>query len=122
MGFRSVFISEHYSIEWPAWFVERWKESVFFDEDNKGLIASRFEGKMHDLFSEIFTDVQKVLKARECNNSNREKLVFVILHECRGITRVEVHQDKIWYSEPKTWDILYGGGPSHSYCYECSDI
>lgn len=126
MGFRSSFVTEHFGQIVPLWFVEKYKDRVFFgksngrDDDGQPhlLLASQLERKFYRAVAdeELFMDIQKVLK--EVNLD----IVFplVLVHECGGITRVEITQDSIRASEPTGWKEVEA--VEHDYCYGCSDL
>ena len=116
MGFRSTFVTEHYPIQWPQWFIDKYERSVFFPEKH-GSICSRFEAKTYMSWSELDVDIQKAINWDELKLDN---VVLVYLHECGGITRVQISKDNILYSEPKEWDETEC--VTHDYCYGCSDI
>lgn len=121
MGFRSTFISEVIIEPLPNWFKDKYKEVItFFD---KGNFASYGEHKTYYL-DDLITDLQKALLEIGCFKKNSEKydrkFVLVYLHECGGITRVEIHKEKIFYTEPTDW-IIRDLGIEHDHCYGCSD-
>lgn len=116
MGFRSTFTTECYSIEWPDWFVEKYKEWVHFPGDRKGSISSSTEGKTYGIFEDLHSDIQKVIDWEWLSPLN---FVLVYLHECGGITRCQIERDRIVWSEPDGWRET--DGVCHDYCYGCSD-
>lgn len=127
MGFRSVMISEDFDVELPQWFQEKHQSNINFtlkeDRSNLGHYYTSFpirtykERKFYSAFKdeEIFKDLQKVILERKMI-----QLVVVLLHECGGISRVEISQTEIQGSEPLTWKSV--DGVNHDYCYGCSDI
>lgn len=123
MGFRSTITTEHFGHTVPDWFVEKWPWLQFgtsHDGNNttpKLLITSRREAKFYSEFrnEELLKDVQKVLKEVDV-----KKLVAVLLHECGGVTRIEITQNDIRGSEPTGWREVEG--VTHDYCYDCSDL
>lgn len=129
MGFRSVFITKDQGYELPAWFLEKWGDWWNFHVRNDGKkflpISSKFEQKMYGgtefsdkgLSDELHGDLQRVLC--EQKDDYGFPLVLVWLHECGGITRVEIHKDRILFSEPSDWEEAQGC--THSYCGGCSD-
>lgn len=46
-------------------------------------------------------------------------MILVWLHECGGITRIEIHNDRILWSEPEEWKKV--DNITHEYCNGCSD-
>lgn len=113
MGFRSTFVTEDYSVEWPEWFKEKYDGWINFN----GCISSTTEGKTYGVFSSLAEDIQKALKEAKAELSLGFVLIF--LHECGGITRYEIHPDRINISEPSGWDKV--DDITHHYCYGCSD-
>src|SRR4051812_38813843 len=119
MGFRSTFITEDYPLKMPDWFREKYGRFVFFDAKGYLPIASRVEIKTYSgLGAELAQDLQRILIA--ANDSTLSEFVLVWLHECGGVTRVEIHKDKILYSEPVVWEKVED--ITHDYCYGCSDV
>lgn len=126
VGFRSVFITEDTGLDLPAWFLDKWREWWHFHEyevdgqKKLGLpCSSKFEHKIYNLDG-WHEDLQRVLRENTESIYKDHKLVLVWLHECNGVSRVEITRDKIVWTEPTGWEIQEDG-PSHSYCYGCSD-
>jgi hypothetical protein len=115
MGFRSTFITQDLGGPLPDWFVEKWKNSLHFNEGNRLPISSKREGK-YDQADELLTDLQKVLPWED----EERALVLVWLHECGGITRLEISKRQIQFSEPATWKRC--DWPTHYNCFGCTDI
>jgi len=113
MGFRSTFCTQDYSIEWPLWFKEKYHTLCF----DGGISSSREYKKYGNYLGDLDEDIQKALN--ECGFGD-DNFILVYLHECGGITRVQIEKDKIYYSEPTYWELTKGA--THSGCYECSDI
>lgn len=65
--------------------------------------------------TEMFLDIQKLMIAQDYNSD----IVFVLLHECEGITKVHIYKDKILGMEPTAWKSVTS--VTHNYCYGCSD-
>ncbi len=107
MGFRSTFITEDWGIlNWPEWFIEKYKHSITFNVDNNGAIASKHENKYYGHWSDLCGDIQK------CINENKEVLennlfpfILIWLHECGGIDKVQIYPDKIIYKHPINWEL-----------------
>jgi hypothetical protein len=126
MGFRSTLVTQHNYLPLPEWFIEKYKDRFYMngsdypDGTKNGLpIASRFEIKTYFPHGEeLPADIQKVI--RESADDTSIELVFVWLHECGGITRVQIDKDNIIYSEPTEWEVTQG--VTHHYCYGCSDV
>jgi len=125
MGFRSTLTTEHYWWEIPEWFTEKHGDMFNFgaltSKDGKTVpsfpIGSRTEKKYYSLLNEeeIFVDIQKLVR-----EYGLTEIVAVLLHECGGITRVAISQDKIRGSEPTGWKEVQA--VEHDYCYKCSDL
>lgn len=113
MGFRSSFTTQHYSISWPDWFIDKYTDHVWFWQ---GHLSSKGEWKEYSTYSELAEDIQKAIKWDKVRFKN---LVLVWLHECGGITRVQIEKDEIFLSEPFSWDAVTQ--VTHNYCYGCSD-
>lgn len=112
MGFRSTFVTQDLSVTWPDWFRAKYEGVVHFPQD-RGPISSIFEAKTYSLLSELPEDIRKCLSF-----SGRKKFVLIYLHECGGITRVEIREDDIVYTEPTGYCVT--DGVEHDYCYGCS--
>ena len=112
MGFRSLLIMETPIQDWPQDFIEKYEPCVNIDGY---ALSSKFEGKVYGGFplQTIVADIQAFLP-------EDEHAVGVYLHECGGITRVEIHEDEVLWTEPDGWRFAQGG-PMHDYCYGCSD-
>lgn len=115
MGFRSTFTIEDYRIKWPEWFVDKYKDSVWFNDDSTGVISSKHEAKTYGLFSDLHLDIQKAINWDNFSLN----IVLVYLHECGGITRCQISRSSIKWSEPTEWHET--NGIQHNYCYGCSD-
>lgn len=116
MGFRSTFTTQDYAIKWPEWFREKYNQTVYFPLEY-GIISSKHECKSYSTWGELEADIQKAIDWNEVSISN---LVLIWLHECGGITRVEISKDAIKYSEPVEWRRTER--IQHDYCDGCSDI
>lgn len=116
MGFKSTFTTEDLDITWPEWFCEKWKDLISFAaEGNSGSLHTKKEIKAYGDGVELLSDIQTCVK-----QTRIKKFVLVWLHECGGITRVQIEHDNIFYSEPETWSRT--DEITHHYCYECSDV
>lgn len=102
MGFRSVLATEHTRFKISDEFRKKYNWLNIPDEDPDGYcygpITSKFAVKFYDLFSEtdIFVDLQKQLKGDELINTT-------LIHECGGITHIQIRQDQIIARDPKEW-------------------
>lgn len=121
MGFRTTITTEDLSgIKLPKWFKDKWESSFNFGQGNNYkntmLITSKYEMKYYNAPDEdIFLDMQKIVKDKDISS-----FVVVMLHECGGITRVQIEKDKIRMSEPTKWKEV--DQVEHNYCYGCSDL
>ena len=61
MGFRSTFTTSDYSIKWPEWFKEKYRDTVAFRENGVGALHSIFEYKTYMTWGELHTDIQKAI-------------------------------------------------------------
>lgn len=113
MGFRTVFVSDDYSIRWPDWFREKYGGFTHIEES--GLIASTRETKAP--WFDLEKDVPRALK--ESGWDFEIDFVIIFLHECGGISRLQIDKDGAHFSEPTEW--ARWDAPTHSYCYGCSD-
>src|SRR5215216_4675987 len=101
MGFRSGFITEDIDKTLPQWFVDKWGAVVNFYNSNELPISSKREGKTYAGFADLVGDLQKAIEW----DDEQETLVLIWLHECGGITRVELTRDGIYYAEPTGWRV-----------------
>lgn len=118
MGFRSTFTTDDMGIEWPTWFVDKWKDWVHFafcNEQARGPISSRVEHKTYTKWEELPTDIQKVISTYPDDLKKRIRLLF--FHECGGCSCFEIKSQSIVITEPVAWrekdDI------THYSCGEC---
>src|SRR5436190_12529819 len=109
MGFRSTFITEDYGLALPQWFIDKWGDSAHFGETKNGdrlvtvlPISSKYEAKTYGIWGDLPEDIQRVMQEDKTWGSDTRDMdiVLIYLHECGGITRVEIHKDRILYSEP----------------------
>ena len=120
MGFRSVFITEDWAEEIPQWFVAKYPHLAYGNFDNKPNfpIAQLFESKFYGPFAkdERWLDIQRIIKESE----DLDAVTIILLHECGGVTRIQITKDAIIGQEPTEWRRV--DGVTHNYCYGCSDI
>lgn len=116
MGFRSTFITNDFKVDWPDWIKGKYAGSVWFPADGYGPLASLHEAKTYSLWAELPEDIQKAIDWAKRGSDWFFCIVF--LHECDGITRCEIHKDKILWTEPTGWRKTEG--VEHDYCYGCS--
>lgn len=122
MGFRSVMLTaDRAGVEVPASFFEKYEflQSVHNKETNKYYLplASTVERKFYDDLedTQVFKDIQELLKKSEY----QFPITVILLHECEGITKIEIHTDKIVGLEPTEWKKV--DRVEHNYCYGYSD-
>lgn len=119
MGFRSVFVTEDNSIDWPSWFVEKYQDIIRFSFSHKGIFCSPMEVKLYrEDLADFPKDIQKAINWD--NYQFMEELLIVILHECGGVTRLHVARYSIRWSEPTGW--MEVDDVTHHYCLSCSQI
>lgn len=99
MGFHSSFTTKEYDITWPDWFVEKYSELVNFGKNNWGCISSKQPKKYYMAFEFILQDIQRALNEQGFFNKHRDNFVFVYLHNCGDITRVQIEAENILFSE-----------------------
>jgi len=115
-------ITEDIGIEIPDWFYKKYREGFHFQTVNKKHkfpISSKFEMKTYfETYQNLIKDLQKLV-----DSDYGVSLVF--LHECGGITKVDIYKDHIYWGEPDGWINLkkdVDDGVTHNYCYGCSDL
>lgn len=118
MGFRSTFTTSSLYIQWPTWFRTKYEASCYIPQDAQHSLASKTERKTYTTWENLPEDIQTALN--ELNYGYDLPFILVYLHECGGITRVQIEKDHIYYSEPLKWQITEK--MTHAYCYGCSDI
>lgn len=123
MGFRSNFITEDLGgIEVPTWFTQKYPNHYCWRNNETGRyffpIMQPWESKFYSPLeeTEIFQDIQKILKERA--EKYPEQVVLVLLHECGGITLVCITRESITGREPLEWKEVES--VEHDYCYGCS--
>lgn len=114
MGFRSTFVTEDNVVRWPDWFREKYAN--FAHVPAEGVLSSKMECKTYFTWDGLAEDIRKAIDWAERD----WPFVFVWLHECGGITRVEIHQGGVWYNEPDGWANT--DGVTHWYCDGCSAV
>ena len=119
MGFRSTLTTSDYNVVWPPWFVEKYKECLTLGRDGHGPLGSLTEVKIYFSLPDLVTDIHKVLQDSFFTRPRLSPFELVYLHECGGITRVELYKDEIHYSEPTGWATV--PWVTHDYCDGCSD-
>lgn len=122
MGFRSTMITESIGVKVPVEFLEKYPwVNAYECEDGTFTfpLSSKFEVKFYSYFKDqaIFKDIQQLLHTAE--RTFDFPLTVVLLHECGGISRVEIRAESITGLEPYQWERAEG--VSHDYCYNCVD-
>jgi hypothetical protein len=117
MGFRSTFTTEQWGFDWPEWFREKYNDTICFREAGYGTIHASTEAKLYGGWLNLAEDIQKAIAWPE---ESKPSFVVLFLHECGGITRCQIQQDSIRWSEPASWKEVEES--THDYCYGCSDI
>lgn len=120
MGFRSSFIAQDYDQEWPEWFKKKYEPILNFGRDEKGALSTKHEFKQYEDGDGILEDIQKAVDWDLFKKYGRERFILVYLHECGGITRVEISKDRIRFSEPDAYTET--DGIEHDECYGCSNL
>jgi hypothetical protein len=121
MGFRGTFTTSSFSESLPAWFVDRYRDTLHFGaEGYNGPLSSRFEIKCYE---EILDDLSLAIKQIEAGDLTRIYplgITCVMLWECGGVDRAEVSVKGVKWSCPTGWEATEG--QTHNYCYGCSDV
>lgn len=118
MGFRSTFVTDDIGIDWPTWFVDKWKDWIhftFWNGQAQGPISSRVEHKTYTKWAELPTDIQKVIS--EESDSLRKRIRLLFFHECGGCSCFDITATDIIITEPVAWREKDGVG--HYSCGEC---
>jgi hypothetical protein len=123
MGFRSTYISEDHAIDYPQWFRDKYAVST------GGVIYSVCETKYPN---EVAQDCWKALKEIEWFEKDTDiDFNIVVLHECGGVTKVQMGRDYMTIGYPSDWTIdqhlteeheYARAQAGHMYCYGCSDL
>jgi hypothetical protein len=100
MGFRCTFITDWPGPNLPPWFAEKWRNSVNFAPGDTFPLSSKERTKAN--WGGIVEDIQRVLQ-EGYDGQYDHPMILVFLHECSGVTRVEISRNQIVYSEPATW-------------------
>lgn len=121
MGFRTTMTTEDICLEVPKEFLDKYpyiRASKWNHPEKLSLpLTLDTEIKFYELFeeTEIFKDIQKLIIEQHIKD-----VQLVLFHECGGITKVIIYQDKIVGMEPTEWKQV--SGVSHDYCYGCSEL
>lgn len=123
MGFRSTLISEA-GAEWPDWFRAKYAEWLTGNEGRTVVLATPWEMKTYYGVGVYLTeDVHRALtETGYFNEASDQSFSMVWLHECGGITKVQVNADGVRMSDPADWRYVHNADGDHNYCYGCSDL
>jgi hypothetical protein len=80
-----------------------------------GALSSRGEFKIYE--DSLFRNIQLALYG-EGYDPSPHPFRIVVLHECDGVTVVDIYSDRIVYSEPSR--LIIKDFITHDYCYGCS--
>lgn len=117
MGFRSTFVTNDYSIQWPNWLKEKYKDSVNFDS----CASSKSEQKFYGTWNNLVQDFHKALNEIDYFK-HEQHLTILILHECDGVTRYQLYKNEIVCSEPTPFNCWERKKEiTHHYCYNCQN-
>ena len=117
MGFRTVFITNDNGYRWPQWFRDKYESTVNIPEC--GCISSKHEGKMYLTYEDLCDDLQKCLFTKE--NERYKDIELVMMHECGGITKVQIYKDKILEAIPDSWYPIDDNEKIHGHSEWCCD-
>ena len=121
MGFRSTMTTGNWALTIPNEFLSKYPYINAYRNEADGTyhlpLTLTHEIKFYNSFEEtdILKDIQKLMIEQKV-----EDIDLVLLHECGGITKVIIYQDKIVGMEPTEWKKVEG--VEHNYCYGCSEI
>lgn len=116
MGFRSTLTTEDTIVEWPAWFRDKYAETITFRAGGTGALHSVRAAKTSGTWGALPEDIQRAIDW----GTYSQCFVLLYLHECGGVTRCEIHKDAIKWSEPESWRSVED--VEHNYCYGCSAV
>jgi len=118
MGIRCTFVTSFAGPRLPTWFVEKWQASVCLcpqDGDYTFPLSSKSGTKAH--WGGILEDIQRVLQ--DTYDGKWDPVIeFVYLHECCGVTHIQISRGAIVYSEPTSWRPVEdaNGHQHYDYC------
>lgn len=126
-------ISEDCWFKIPLWFLEKHpnihaSQKAGLGDDPSNRISYSFplstkgEQKFYGDFAtdELFLDIQKILNESKRDDAYGHGISIVLLHECGGITKVQIFKDSIVAAEPTGWNKVEH--VEHDYCYGCSKV
>lgn len=104
MGFRSTFVTEDRgTVKLPPEFVEKWSKNVNFHEDGGLPMSSKWEAKLYGGFPHSWDTFIEELQAAYPWDETSLPLRMVFLHDCGGITAMELTREGIRCYEPAEW-------------------
>jgi hypothetical protein len=118
MGIRCTFVTSFAGPRLPTWFVEKWKASVSLCPCEDGYafpLSSKSRTKAN--WGGILEDIQRVLQ--DTYDGKWDPIIeFVYLHECCGVTHIQISRDAIVYCEPASWKPVEdaNGHQHYDYC------
>lgn len=118
MGFRSTFTTSDMGIiDWPDWFRKKYESWAYIPKF--GTMSSKKEVKIYFTAEDFEEDIRRAIDWDKIKS--KRSFVLVWLHQCGGITRVQIEKDCIKYSEPlefhKTEGVMHA-----DHCWPgCSD-
>lgn len=97
MGFRSTMVTEDNPVEWPVWFHQKYLEKLNFNSDSSGrisgVLSTKMEWAIYKSLEELHEDIYKVIGEL---GLARDPFHLVWLHECGGITKVEIYPEGVF--------------------------
>ena len=122
MGFRSTFVTddEGARITWPEWLVEKYSPGVRFPESRQGPLSSAWEAKHYDALSGLADDIRKAINWGNLPEIKPFNMLW--LHECGGITKVEIRPDSLRYAGLIRGDWTATDEVIHEYCSNCDPV
>lgn len=95
----------------PAWFVEKWSDSVHFNTGDLGAglpISSKQVGRD---FDDVARDLQRAIQEAVNQGAYESTLtdlgmpeaIILWLGELEGVTHTEIHLDRIIHDKPASW-------------------
>jgi hypothetical protein len=118
MGIRCTFVTSFAGPRLPTWFVEKWQGSVCLCPHEDGFtfpLSSKTRTKAH--WGGILEDIQRVLQ--DSYDGKWDPIIkFVYLHECCGVTHIQISRDAMVYAEPASWKAVEdaNGHQHYDYC------
>jgi hypothetical protein len=100
MGFRSTLTSLDAShVVWPGWFREKYADLL---TDGSTVLHTTRERKVYR-YADLPDDVRTALAEIDWFGARDRPFVYIWLHECGGITRVQVNADGVRITSPDEW-------------------